>query len=151
MITKRGHHHVLPPVIVQIAESCTASRRRGRGARISALEPTIVIHREHGQLQVVKRGIDLLDVVQDMTLRDKKLVPAIVVKILQPNAPARASTGQDAHPGRETSITERTVALVVVDTINLSRKLCHDDVWAPVIVIILKNNSHARQSTTVFR
>ena len=85
--TENGHDHVLPSVVIQIAEGGSASGSRRRAARISALEATVVIHRQQGQFPIVKRGIDLLNVVEDVTLRDEEILPAIVVKIFQAHSP----------------------------------------------------------------
>src|ERR1700690_1588173 len=143
------HNDILPSVIVEIAESGSAARRRGGAAGIGTFEPAIVIHGQQWQLQIVKRRIDLLDVIQNMALRDKKILPARVVKILQANAPARASTGKHAQAGLKTAITECAVALVMVDPINFPGKFGHDHVGPAVVVIVLKNYSHAGESPSV--
>src|SRR5438477_2860057 len=103
-----------------------------------------MIHSQHGQFQIVKRRVNLLHIVQHMSLRDKKVLPAIVVKVFQADAPARASAREHAESGRETSIAESAVAVIMVDTIKLSRKLGHNHVGPAVVVIVLKDYAHAR-------
>src|SRR5438105_10571220 len=42
-IPKRRHYHILPAVVVQIAERCAARRCKRRGARGGSPEPATVI------------------------------------------------------------------------------------------------------------
>src|SRR5438094_6188578 len=92
MPTERGHHCVFPPIVIQIAECRSAPSNRNRDPGVSAFEPPIVVDRQHWQFRIVKRRVDLFYVVQHMTLRHEQILPAVVVEILQPNSPARAST-----------------------------------------------------------
>src|SRR3982074_2255487 len=126
--TQDRHYHILPSVIVQVAEGGSASGYGSSAAGIHALEVAIVIHRQQRQLPIVKRRIDLFDVVQNMALRDEKVLPAIVAKIFQANSPARASTREHTQAGLETGITERAIAFVMVDAIDFTGKFSHDHV-----------------------
>src|SRR5690242_2825989 len=97
----------------------------------------------------MKRGIDLLNVIEDVTLRHKKILPAVIVEIFQADSPPRASAGKRAQSGLQASITECTVAIIVVDAIELSGKLGDDHVRPAIVVIILKDCAHAREPASV--
>src|SRR6266852_2089293 len=88
MIAEDSHHHILPSIVVQIAESCTTSGCRCSTAGIGSLEAAGTINGQQGQFPIMERRIDLLYVIDDMALRDKEIFPAIVVKIFQPHSPA---------------------------------------------------------------
>src|SRR5579864_6243109 len=100
---------------------------------------------------VVKRRINALDVVQYVTLRDKQIFPALVVEVFQTDAPARASAGQRSQSSFQTAITECPVAIIMIDAVNLPGEFGDDDVRAAVIVVILKDHSHPREPSAVFR
>src|SRR5439155_17527493 len=91
MPTKRGHHCVFPPIVIQIAECRSTAGNRNRDFGVSTFKLAVVVDRQHGQVRIVKRRVDLLHVVEHMPLRDEQALPAVVVEILQPNSPARAS------------------------------------------------------------
>src|SRR5580692_5158458 len=96
-------------------------------------------------------GVNPLYVVEHVPLGDKQIFPAVIVEVFETHAPARASTREHAQASFEAAITERTAAVVVINTVNLSGQFGHDNVWPTVVVIVLKDNSHTRQPPTVLR
>src|ERR1039458_639532 len=46
-------------------------------------------------------------------------------------------------------VSERAIAVVMVDAINLPRQFSHDNVGPAVVVIVLKNYAHAREPSSV--
>src|SRR6202035_868339 len=40
---------------------------------------------------------------------------------------------------------------IVIHTVNFSRQFRHDDVWPPIVILILKDHAHDRQPATIFR
>src|SRR6267143_1628741 len=144
MIAEDGHDHVLPSIVVQIAESCTTSRCRCSTAGIGALEAAGTINGEEGQLPIVERRIDLLYVIEDMALRDKEIFPAVVVKIFQPHSPARASAGQNPQPGYQTAVAESTVALVAIEI--LLHAVVGDEYISEAVGIVV-GEGHSQSAT----
>src|SRR6202167_399896 len=112
---------VHPAIVIDIAECGAAAGYRGSDPRIGALEAAIVIEREQRRLFVMQHVINLLDIVQHVALRDEQILPAIVVEILEANAPAGAGSREQAQAGLQTAIAERAVAVVVKERINLAR------------------------------
>src|SRR5580704_6510643 len=106
MATKTGHDHVLPSVIIKITERSPASSC-GRSSGFNALESAIVIDRKQRQFQIMQRRIDVLHIVEHMALRNEEILPSVIVKIFQPNAPAGASTRQRTQASFEAAIAER--------------------------------------------
>ena len=151
MSAECGDHNVLPAVVVEIAERGSARRGGDGTAGISALEAAIVIHRQQGRLEIVQGRVDMLDVVEDMTLGDEQIFPAVVVEILEANAPARTSAGKNSQTGFETAIAERTVAVIVLDAVDLTRQFGDDRVGPAVVVIVLKDHSHAGEPAPILR
>src|ERR1035438_10407516 len=149
MTTKNGHHHVLPAVVVQITECGPAAYHRGAYSGIHPFETSVMIYRQQRKLFIVQRWVDRLYVIQNMSLGDKQIFPSVVVEILQAYAPPRAPAGEDAQAGLQALIAERAFPLVVVHAVDLARQLGHDDVGPSVVVVVLKNHSHARKPSTV--
>ena len=71
MAPENAGHHVHPTIIIQVTESGSAPGNGNNGPQVGALEPAIVIQREHWRFQVVQGRIDLLHVVQHMALGNK--------------------------------------------------------------------------------
>src|SRR6266404_1074128 len=149
MAPETGDQHVFPSVVVQVAEGCSTSGKRSGGAGIGAFESVIAIHREEWQFKIMQRGVDAFHIVQDMALGDKQVFPAIIIEVFQAHAPPGGSTGEDAESGLETAVTERTAAVIVVQAVNFPGQLGHHYVWTTIVVIILKNYTHARHPSPV--
>ena len=71
MAAQRGHHNILPAIIIQVAECCPTACPRDRRARISSFEAATVIHRQQWRFKIMQRRVDLLDVIQHMPLSDE--------------------------------------------------------------------------------
>ena len=95
--------------------------------------------------------VDGLDIVQYVALGYEQIFPAIVVEILQANAPAGAARSKRAQTSFQASSAEQTRAVVVVKSVNLSRKHGHKDVRLAVVVVVLKHGAHAGERLTVRR
>ena len=95
--------------------------------------------------------IDLLDVVHDVTLRDKQILPSIVVEVLEPHAPSGTRRRQHAQARLQTAIAERAVAVIVVNGVNLFGQVRHDDVGLSVIIVIAEIDAHSGKGVAVIR
>src|ERR1700731_1348856 len=103
MSAKDRHHHILAAIIVQITEGGAACGPRGRDTGIRPLKSPVLVRSQQRQLLVVEGRIDLLHVVQHVSLGDKQVFPSIVVEIFQANPPTGASAREDAETGLKTS------------------------------------------------
>src|SRR6266436_1169675 len=93
---ERCYEDVHPAVVVDVAEGGSAGSQRRGHARVRALETAAAIQRKQRQLLVVQRGVNLLDIIENVALRDEEILPAVIVEILQAHAPAGAARGQSA-------------------------------------------------------
>ena len=91
----------------------------------------------------MQRRIKHFHVVDHMRLRDEDIFPTVVVEILQANTPSGSRSGQQPKAGLNTLLSENTPALIVKHDVKLMRKFGDDDVGQPVIVVVLKDHSHA--------
>ena len=151
MSAEDRHHDILAAIVVQVAEGGAARGPGGRDTSIRPLKSPVLVHRQQRQFLVVEGRIDLLHVVQHVSLGDKQVFPSIVVEIFQANPPTGASAREDAKTGLKTSIAELAIPLVVVNTVNLSGQLGDHYVRPAIIVVVLKNHSHSGQPAAVFR
>src|SRR4029077_965356 len=71
---ERSHHHVLPSIVVEVAKSGSASGCWRGTPRVKALKARVSIHGQQGKLPIVKRRINLLDVVENVTLRHEEIL-----------------------------------------------------------------------------
>src|ERR1700733_11774867 len=78
-----------------------------------------------------------------MALGDKDVLPAIVVEIFEPYAPARAGDREQAEACLQTAIAEQSVAVVVEERVDLARQHGHQDIRATVVIVVLENRTHA--------
>src|SRR5262249_47561516 len=108
-----------------------------------------LIYREHRHFPVPQRRINLFDIVEHVSLGHEKVIPPIVVEIFETYTPTRTPAGEHAQASLQAPITERSTAFVVINTVNLTRQLGHDNVGPPVVIVILKYNSHSGESSTV--
>src|SRR5580704_7824342 len=78
-----------------------------------------------------------------MALGDKDVLPAIVVEIFEPYAPAGAGGREQAEACLQTAIAEQSVAIVVEERVDLTRQHGHQDIRATVVIVVLENRAHA--------
>src|SRR5207248_3372241 len=118
-------------------------------ARIGAFEMAIAIQGEQRQFFISQRGVNLLNVVENVALRREKVLPAIVVKIFQPYTPAGAAGSKSAEAGLKTLIGECARAIIVIQAVEFARQNGDDDVGTAVIVVILKDRPHAGKAFAI--
>src|SRR5579872_4001501 len=63
---QRSHDHVLPSIIIEIAESGAAAGRWSGAARLGALEASFMIHGQQRRFEIMQRGVYLLHIIQHM-------------------------------------------------------------------------------------
>src|ERR1700686_668993 len=86
-----------------------------------------------------------------MALSDEQVLPAVVVEIFQADTPSGTAGGECAEAGFETSIGERAFAVVVVEAVDFAGQFGDDDVGFAVVVVILKDSTHAGKGFAVGR
>src|ERR1700719_4658396 len=111
----------------------------------------MVIHCQQRRVFVVQRTVVLFHVVEDMALDDKGVLPTVIVKILEPYSPAGRFSGERAEAGFEFLGTEGTMSVIVKGDVGLVRKLCDEKVRKTVVVVILKDNTHAGKHFAITR
>src|SRR6266851_3994075 len=79
-----GHH---------ISKSQSSGGDWDGNSRVGALKTAILIQRQQRRLQIMQGLVDGLDIVQYVALGHEQILPAVVVEVLQANAPARAACG----------------------------------------------------------
>src|SRR3984893_4963848 len=84
-----------------------------------------------------------------MALNNKRVLPTVIVKILQPYPPTRGFPGKRAKPDVQFLRAERSSALVVINDVGLRRKLRDEKVGKAIVIVILKNNAHAGEHLAV--
>ena len=84
-----------------------------------------------------------------MALCHKQVLPAVVVKVFQASTPAGAACGERSQTGFQASIGKEPRAVIVVKTVNLTRKYGHKNVWLAVVVVVLKDRAHTGECLAV--
>src|SRR5260370_36597460 len=102
-----------------------------------------MIHSKQRRLQIMQGVVDGFYVVQHMALSYKQVLPAVVVQVFHPNAPAGTAGGERAEADFEALIGERASAIVVVEAVDFAGQLGNDDVGLAVVIVVLKYTSHA--------
>ena len=88
------------PSLFKSAECRASSRHRIRSLRESALsKPPVMVQCQQWPLQIMHGRVYLFHVIHYMPLCDEKILPAVVVEILQPHCPNRNSPPSKC-PGR---------------------------------------------------
>src|SRR5262245_38904528 len=103
-----------------------------------------MIQRQQGRFQVVQGWVDLLHVVQHVTLGNEQILPAVVVEILEAGAPSGTARGKPSKTCFQTAITKLTVPVVVEEGVYLPGQDGYHDVRPAIVVVILKDRTHAR-------
>src|SRR5215469_16895993 len=84
-----------------------------------------------------------------MTLPDEQILPAVIVEIFQPHAPAGTHGGDGAEPGLEALVGKQAAAIVVIEGIDFARQHGGDDIGLAVVVVVLKYRAHAGKPLAV--
>src|SRR6266403_425691 len=138
-------------VVVDVAEG-RAARGNGSGhAGIGAFEMAIMIQREQRQFLISQRGVDLLDIVEDVALRHEKILPAIVVEVFETHTPAGTARSKSAQTSLEALIGESARAVVVIQAVKFARQDSDNYVGAAIVIVVLKNRAHAGKTFTIGR
>src|SRR3954454_15706767 len=107
MPAEHRYHGVHPAIVVQISESQPAPRDRSRNARGGPFETAIVIQGQQRRLEILQRMVYGFNVIEDVALSDQEVLPAVVIKVFQADAPARASRGQRSKTRFQTATREQ--------------------------------------------
>src|SRR5580658_9400714 len=91
--------YIHPAVIVQVAERGATAGDGFVSSRICTFKAAVVIQRKKRRLQILDRGVVFFDVVEDVSLNDEQVFPAVVIKIFEADAPARDIARKKAKPG----------------------------------------------------
>src|SRR5271168_4442535 len=86
-----------------------------------------------------------------MSLDNECILPSVVIKIFQSDAPARNVSGEHAQPRFQFLRAERAASIVMKEDVGIVRKLGDEKVGKAIVVIILKNHAHARGPSAAFR
>src|SRR5260370_41707208 len=80
--TPRGRNEsVHPAVVVDVAKGRTARSQRRGDAGLGSFEASVMIEGQQWNFFVAQGSVDLLNVVEDVALRDEKIFPPIFVEI----------------------------------------------------------------------
>src|SRR5262244_898462 len=116
---KRCDHNVDPAIVIDISKRCAPRSPRRGNTRVGPLKMSVLIESEQWKLLVAERSVDLLNIVEHVALRDKKVFPSIVIKVFETHAPPGTPRCEGAQAGFETLVAEPTVAVIVIQTIEL--------------------------------
>src|SRR5579862_3467066 len=117
---KLRDHNILPAIIIEVAKSRAPRGHESLRARIHALKMSVTIHRQQWQFEVVKRGINFLDIIEHVPLRNKQILPAVVVEIFESDSPTGTTAGKGTESRLQTAITEIAFAVIVIDAVNFA-------------------------------
>jgi hypothetical protein len=147
-----AHDCIDAAVVVQIASGHTTphptfleqfSRDRRNVDETLARIP----RQEHG-LTVMDVGAQFVDVVRVMTLRDKKILPSVVVIIKESHSPTRVRLGHGADAGRIAHIVESSIVPVAINCVSLARQVGHTEIGPSVVVVVGEVDAHTGEWIT---
>ena len=95
---KRGGNDIHPTVVVQIAERRAATGHGQIRSGIGSFETTCAVQGQQGRFAIAQRVVVGLDVIENMPLDDKGILPSVVIKIFQSDPPARHASREHAKP-----------------------------------------------------
>src|SRR5580658_681520 len=142
-LAQRRSYHVHPAIVVQVAECRSPSGHGHIRSGVSLFETSLAIQCEQRRLPITQRAIVHLHIVENMALNNEDVLPAVVVKILQAYSPSRGFSGENAKPHFEFLRAERSPAIVMKNDVGLVRELGDEKVGQTIVIVILKDNSHA--------
>ena len=77
-----------------------------------------------------------------MTLRDKKILPSVVVIIKESHPPTRVRLGHRADAGRIAHIIESSIVAVVIYCLSLARQVSHTEIGPSIVVVVGEVDAH---------
>src|ERR1700691_2200407 len=86
-----------------------------------------------------------------MSLRYECVLPSVVIEILQSDSPARHVSREHAKPCFQFLRPEQSPAVIMEKNVRVMRKLGDKKVGKAIVVIILKNDAHARGHSAALR
>src|SRR6516162_9699159 len=90
---KSREDNIHPAVVINVSKGCTAPSEWRAHPGIGEFEVAFVIHRQKRQHFIFQRRVDVVNVVEHVTLRNEQILPAVVVEIFEAHAPAGAARG----------------------------------------------------------
>src|ERR1700733_7409140 len=86
-----------------------------------------------------------------MSLNDECILPSVVVKVLQSDSPARHVSREHAEPCFQFLRAEQSPAVIMKNNVGLVRELGDEKVGKAIVVVVLKNDAHARRHSAALR
>src|SRR5580698_230570 len=86
-----------------------------------------------------------------MSLHDECVLPSVVIEILESNSPARHVSREHAKPCFQFLRAEQSPAVIMKNNVRIMRKLGDKKIGEAIVVIILKNDAHARGHSAALR
>ena len=86
--------------------------------------------------------MNLRDVVEDMALGNEDIAIAIVVEILERDAPAGVTRGECGQASRVTRIAKLPGAFIAIEGVFLKRQIGDQDIGTPIVVIVCEGDTH---------
>src|SRR5258706_6214300 len=106
-------------IVVQFGECDATSGYQFVRSWIYRLEAATVIQRKQRGFQIVQGWVDLLDIVQNMALRDKQILLPVIIEIFEADAPTGSHSRQHGHSGGQSAIAEDAFAIIVEHRVSL--------------------------------
>src|ERR1700687_3306144 len=139
VFAKRGSDHGHPAIVVQIAERSAASSYRYVRTGVGLFEMTVMIQGKQRRLPIAQRAVIQLHVIEDMALHNEGVLPAVIVKVLQPDAPARRFPGKRSEASFQFLRAESSLAVVMKNDVGLVGKLSDQNIGKAIVVVVLKD------------
>jgi hypothetical protein len=138
---ERRHHDVEEAVAAQVPEGRAALVAEGGEVRPQLLRDVL----EAPALEVAEHRVALGAVrgqVVDVAVRRVDVLPAVVVVVDEPVAPAREAEAQAHHPGGRRGVEKPLPPVVPEESPHLHHQVVAEDVHAAVVVVVLGVRPH---------
>lgn len=149
-VSQDADDHVDGAVVVEVAKRRSAPGYSRRSFQRLQLETAVHVTDERRRFFVPASRINLFDVVEHVTLRDKQIFPAVIVEIGPTHAPAGAARRDARQPGCQARVAKQTTALIVIERVDLAGEVGHDQVGAAVVVVVAEVGAHPGVRFAVF-
>ena len=135
-------------VVVQVSEAGTAAdprlQARLPGEALVLAEHALPVLQQHVGLGVTKAELDLLHVVEHVSVDHQQILIPVVVKIQEPGAESQQKLIPSGHSGGGPLIGEQPVLVVAVESVGLHIVIGHDDIHQAVPVVVGRVGAHSR-------
>src|SRR5262249_10354050 len=84
-----------------------------------------------------------------VTLRHEKILPAVVVVVEKASAPAGIRKRRASHAGGAGDVREDAASAVLKQHVALIGKIGHEDIGAPVIVVVGEIDAHSGKRPSI--